>query len=597
MAPRKLLRGLNGATLAMPLVLALLPVPPVAAQRVGGPGPLVSADGRVDWNRYYTSGETNAILEHYARRYPGLTRLSSIGRSWRGADLMLMEVTNQATGPADEKPALYLDGGIHAGELTGSAVALYVLGQLLDSYGTDPRITQLLDTRTFYIRPKFNPDGADLALIHDQSLRSTVHPVDSDGDGAADEDPPEDLDGDGWITQMLVPDSTGEYVRDPADPRVVLDRPEGYARGEFFRLISEGVDNDGDGRINEDGIGGLDMNRNFPRNWEPEFLQPGAGAFPLSEPETYATVRFIDRHPNITSIVHGHTSGGFVYRLPSASDPSKFDPTDLALIEELGAYYTQTTNRPVRPSATHPTEHRYGTLIEWAYQDRGVIGWVPEYSPADAWITDYDADGSISEAERHRFNDDELGGRYFSPWREYDHPQLGRVEIGGWHSKFWGQNPPAEFLENECRQQIDWILFLAEQSPLLQITEPAITSLGEDRWRIEVTVTNTGYLPTNLTERGYMGRVREEGTITDQVVPPPVVGIELSDLVLDEGSARVSIPHLDGGNPHSKAVTERSHGVTWVVRATGPSPSLRIAARADKGGVRRTAWVELATNQ
>ena len=84
---------------------------------------------------------------------------------------------------------------------------------------------------------------------------------------------------------------------------------------------SEGIDDDGDGQRNEDGIGGLDLNRNFPRNWEPQHLQPGAGDFPLSEPETYAAVRFIHDHPNITGIVHGHTSGGFVYRLPSASAP------------------------------------------------------------------------------------------------------------------------------------------------------------------------------------------------------------------------------------------------------------------------------------
>ncbi len=575
------------------LALFLAGTTPTTAQRTGGPGPLVAADGRVDWNRFYTSGETNAILAHYARRYPQLTTLYSIGRSWRGADLMLIEVTNKATGPAIDKPALYLDGGIHAGELTGSAVALYVLGHLLDRYGQDPRVTRLLDTRTFYIRPKFNPDGSDLALIHDQSLRSSVHPVDNDADGIADDDPPEDLDGDGWITQMRVPDSNGEWMLDPTDSRILVRRPEGATGDQFFRVLSEGIDNDGDGLINEDGIGGLDMNRNFPRNWEPEFLQPGAGEYPLSEPETRATVEFINAHPNITSIVHGHTSGGFVYRLPSASDPSKFDPTDLALIEELGAYYTRTTGRPVRPSATHPTEHRYGTLIEWGYQDRGIIGWVPEYSPADAWIPDFDGDGQISEAERHRFNDERLGGRYFSPWTPYEHPQLGRVEIGGWHAKFWGQNPPAEFLEEECRQQVDWILYLAESSPMLSVSAPAITSLGGDRYRVEVTVSNAGFLPTNLTERGHVGARTNAGTWEDQIVRPPVATLALRGASLESGSARTILPHLDGSNSHSRAVTEPSHTVRWTVRVTGTDAAIEVTAAADKAGVARTGWVGL----
>jgi murein tripeptide amidase MpaA len=570
----------------------MLPGEPAAAQRHGSAGPVMAAAGSVDWNRYYTSGETNAILEAWARRYPQLTKLYSIGRSWRGADLMLIEVTNQATGPAEEKPAQYLDGGLHAGELTGSAVALYVLGHLLENYGYDPRITRLLDTRTIYIRPKFNPDGADLALIHDQPLRSSVHPVDDDGDGAADEDPPDDLDGDGWITQMRVPDPDGTWRIDPADPRIMIRRTESDT-GSFHRLVSEGIDNDGDGSVNEDGIGGLDLNRNFPRNWELEFRQPGAGEFPLSEPETYATVKFINAHPNITSVVHGHTSGGFVYRLPSASAPSLFDTTDLALIEELGAYYTTTTGRPVRPSATHPTEHRYGTLIEWAYQDRGIIGWVPEYSPPDAWITDYDGDGAISEAERHRFNDEELGGAYFSPWTPYDHPQLGPVEIGGWHTRFWGQNPPAEFLERECEQQLEWILFLAEQSPRIEVSEPTIAALGGDRFRITVQVTNTGFLPTNLTERGHLGRELDEGGLADQIVRPPVATLSLDGATLEGGAARVTLPHLGGSNTHSKAVTEPSTTVTWTVRATAPDPTARVKVASDKGGTVRTERVPL----
>ena len=138
----------------------------------------------------------------------------------------------------------------------------------------------------------------------------------------------------------------------PDDPRLMVRRPGGETGGTYYRVVSEGIDNDGDGRMNEDGIGGIDMNRNFPRNWELEYLQPGAGPFPLSEPETYATIQFIDMHPNIMGIVHGHTSGGFVYRLPSSSDPSLFNKDDLALIETLGARYTETTGRRVQPSST-----------------------------------------------------------------------------------------------------------------------------------------------------------------------------------------------------------------------------------------------------
>ena len=183
---------------------------------------LVGSDGAVDWNRYYTSGEVEQILREFHQLYPELTELYSIGESLQGRKLWVMEVTAEITGPAAEKPALYLDGGIHSGELTASQVALYVMGNLLSRYGWDPEVTDLLERYAFYVRPKFNPDDADLALIQDQNLRSTPRPWDEDEDGKADEDPPEDLDRDGWITSMRIPDPRGDWYAHPRDNRVMV---------------------------------------------------------------------------------------------------------------------------------------------------------------------------------------------------------------------------------------------------------------------------------------------------------------------------------------------------------------------------------------
>ena len=557
------------------------PPAPAAAQSSS----LVSPTGEVDWNRFYTAAETNQILREFAALYPGLTELHQVGESYYGQPLMLITITNEATGPAVEKPALYVDGGIHAGELTGSAVATHVIGHLLKGYGSDSRVTALLDTRAFYVRPKFNPDGSDLALIDDQFLRSTPHPFDDDEDGAADEDPPEDLDGDGWITQLRYPDDDGAWALDPDDDRILIRDPDLRLAGPRYSVMREGVDNDGDGTINEDGLGGLDMNRNFPRNWERVHLQPGAGDYPLSEPETRAAAEFINAHRNITGIVHGHTSGGFVYRLPSASAPSLFPQIDLSLILHLGEEYTRSTGRPVVPSATHPTEHRYGTLISWGYWDHCVIGWVPEFSPGpEAWVTDYDGDGEVSEAEQ-------LGGRYFSDWTPSDHPQLGAVEIGGWHAKFWGQNPPPEFLEAETEQQLHWILYLAEQGPLIEMSDPVVTAVGDGTFRVEVTVTNTGFLPTSITDRGAVGRERADGGMDRQVVRAPAVSLTHPGLEIVEGRQRTVIPHLAGSNPFLEAATERSRTVTWVVRPTGGERAVRVTAESDKGGTVRSGWV------
>ncbi len=535
----------------------------------------VQSDGTVDWNRYYSNGESNVIMAEWVKKYPTLAKLETIGKSYLGTDLTLIEITNQETGPASEKPALYVDGNIHSSELTSGAMALYFAGYLLENYGEDAEVTELLDTRTFYVRPKFNPDGSDASLLKEVSLRSSVRPIDSDGDGALDEDPSEDLNRDGFITQMRILDPEGNRKISPDDPRLMVRRTDEDTEGPFYRVLSEGIDNDGDGRINEDGIGGLDLNRNFPRNWALPFKQSGAGPFPLSEPETHATVRFITDHPNITGILHNHTSGGFVYRLPSACDPATFDENDIELVKTLGAKFTELTERPVRPSSTHATRHRYGTLISWAYWDRGIIGWVPELWPGLAG-------GSL---EALRYQDEHLGGRYFVDWARYDHPSLGEVEIGGFRSKFINSNPPAEMLAAECALHVPWFLWLAQRSPLLQMARPMLESTGNGTTEVIATVENTGFLPTHLTLRGLESRV----------VEPVVVSIELENATLVEGQQRTVLGHLRGSYDLEGGAEQSSGSIRWVVKADKAEASIRIVAVSATGGTVRSKKIMLSS--
>jgi hypothetical protein len=559
--------------------------------------PLVAPDGAVDWSVYHTAAETHRIMREFEALYPHLVELEVIGRSMRGQELLVAKITNRETGPHHEKPAMYVDGGIHSRELTGSQVALYWMAYLLNGYGTDPRVTRLLDTRAFYVHPKFNPDGSDLVLSDDVFLRSTPRPVDENGDGVPDSDPPEDLTGNGRILQMRVPDPDGRFVKDPRDPRILRPRTPGDA-GPFYTLMTEGVDRNGDGIINSDGLGGIDMNRNWPRNWERWHLQPGSGDFPLSEPETYHVAHFLNRHRNVSLILHGHTSGGFVFRLPSAMDPREFDRSDEALVVHLSEWYTEDTGRPVRPSAVHPVDRRYGTLIQWAYSDFGVVGYVPEYSPGpEHWVPDYDGKGDVDEADWHRFNEQEFGGRYFSDWEPYDHPQLGAVEIGGWWRLFWGQNPPHPLLERELEVQIPWHLYMAEKTPLLEVDEPVVRSGaggdGGEGYVVEVTVRNTGFLPTNVTERGLEGHREEDGTVSWQVARAPLVVLELEGGEVVDGTPWREIGHLAGSSPHSPGVAERERTVRFQVERRAPDATFHVTVYGEKGGTVRSGTVGL----
>ena len=168
---------------------------------------------RPDWSRYHSTEATHRLLSAWAQSFPELTELYSIGQTLRGTPLQVLEITNKQTGPAADKTRLLLRWKIfHAGELTGAEVALHFAWYLLSNYERDARIRELLETRTLYVRPKFNPDGADLALNPPYpALRSTPRPYDQDLDGLLDEDPGNDLNGDGVVTQMRVPDPNGQW--------------------------------------------------------------------------------------------------------------------------------------------------------------------------------------------------------------------------------------------------------------------------------------------------------------------------------------------------------------------------------------------------
>src|SRR5688572_11400791 len=128
------------------------------------------------FDQFYRHHELTRLLQDYAAALPGLVQLESIGRSHEGRDIWLVTVTNSVTGRADEKPALWVDGNIHAAELTASTACLYFRHQLA-SGADDAKSRHLLDPRTVYICPRLTPAGAELALAdRPRHIRSSTRP-------------------------------------------------------------------------------------------------------------------------------------------------------------------------------------------------------------------------------------------------------------------------------------------------------------------------------------------------------------------------------------------------------------------------------------
>ncbi|MFC1553427.1 M14 family metallopeptidase [candidate division KSB1 bacterium] len=497
--------------------------------------------GEMDFKHYHTYEEVVYWMERWAKEYPNLIDLYVGGVSYEGRDIMQITLTNKSTGPDTDKPAMAIDGNRHAGEVTAAESALWMLWYMLTNYGKEQNITDLVDNFAFYFRPKNNPDGSSLYLHTAQTLRSTTRPYDSDGDGLLDEDPAEDLDGDGFIRQMRVtrPKGQGRMITDPRDPkgRLMMSAPEGEG---IYDVMSEGWDNDGDGRVNEDGIGGLDLHRNYPENWRPMsgrdatgrgFTQGGAGEYPLSEPETRSLVVFLLEHPNVSVMNTMDTTVPMHLRPPSTSaSDERMYPEDLALYKhfdekgmEISGYSRagdvyQDYGRG-RPLFGHSPDFGY-----WYY---GSI-WYGDELWNGGRVTDYDNDGQANtDLDKLLFNDNELEKSRFQEWTPAMHPVHGEVEVGGWNPKFWRQNPPPDILEIWIKKEAFFNLMLAESLPNVVINEPTVRSEGNGEYTVEVDIENTGFIPTALLQAQLV-----------KIVRPDMVYLDFPEGMVARGGAR-----------------------------------------------------------
>ena len=448
--------------------------------------------------------------------------------------MRLYVLHDRRTGEDTVKPAMWIDGNVHGNEVQAGETVAYVAWYLLENHGHNPRVDALLARCTLYLVPSVNPDGRArwFADAHSSSSsRTGLRPVDDDRDGVADEDPANDLDGNGHITQMRkhVP-GEGTHRLDPDDPRRMERVPvdERGLRGDWVMLGREGVDDDGDGRVNEDGLGGYDMNRAWPSYWQPSHVQRGAGDYPLFWPETRAVASFILEHPNIAAVQSFHNAGGMILRGPGAEVFGEYPAADLRVYDSLGA-----DGERMLPFYRYMILWRdlysvFGGFVTWTYEGRGVISFTNEL-----WSRQrrYPEAGRAPD-DPHWFDDHLLSSAGFVDWAPYDHPLYGPVEIGGW-KKDVGRVPPSFLIEEELHRNAMFCLEHAEATPEVTLEGPTLTDLGDDNWAVDVVLRNGRRIPTRTARaaeqriglpdivvlRGKRVRVLASGLSTDRFRP------------------------------------------------------------------------------
>ncbi len=512
--------------------------------RVRHPGVEYEAGDVLTFDHFHTVDVVNAWLERWAELYPDLVELYEIGRSFEGRPIMQVTLTNRETGEATSKPAAFFEGGRHSGEITSSESVLWLMQHLLTNYGSDERITRLLDTKAIHLRVQNNPDGSNLYLHTAQANRSSVRPHDSDRDGLVDEDPNEDLDGDGVIYQMRWRPRNDEeradasMVTDPRDPSGRLLRRVAEGEGEWM-TASEGIDNDGDGRFNEDGIGGLDLHRNYPENWRPDtggdetgrgHTQFGAGTAPLSEPETRSVVLWLLANPNISVANSMDTRVPMHLRPPSTSaSAERMYPEDLRYYEHFDSVGIRITGYPWAGDVyeTYATRNETNAVTGDPLRPNPLFGHGPDFGyfyygaiwyGDELWnggmMEDVNGDGRYDDVDALAWDESGNGGNGFREWTTFEHPELGTVEIGGFHPKFFAQNPPADQLESWARNQALFNLEMAYALPQIEWGDVDVrqiaTSGDSATYEVSVSWRNTGALPTALRQAQLVKIVQED---------------------------------------------------------------------------------------
>lgn len=569
---------------------------PVSAQDVAQPAPLRMVE------------DVPGRLRALAAEHPGRARLEQVGRSLAGREILALRL-----GPAEgEPPALLVVGGLD-GRRLGDSQALLLLAERLLSEA-EPAAAATFAEASLTLVPLANPDGAAALLGQDGPGREQAgngRPEDADRDGRVDEDGPDDLDGDGLITWLRVPDPEGEWVVDDHDPRAL--RKARRERGErgTHRLLPEGRDDDRDGSDSEDGRDGVQPDRNFMHGWKEH--DPAGGQAPLSEPESLALCDFVLARPRIFAVLVIGAQDTLV-ELPKAEAkvpdnweaplPSLIDD-DLAALKEV-----QRRLRALPGGKDHKVKGEGltgGSFLAWTYHQAGRLPlalrlWEP---PAELPKPEADAEqgapagegegaapsaptapGAGAPAEKPRDKgddadkDDEPGSDASSPvpaavlawldkehpagfraWTAFTHPELGEVEIGGLLPGTLHVTPP-EVVAAKVPLLSGLVLAVLDARPQLRFEDVRAERGADGLYTLQAALVDVGALPA-LTALA----------ASAQTTRPVVVR-----LGLPEGGARLAGPlamrtgRLTGGGGRQE--------FRWVV-AAGPGDVVRLTADAD----------------
>ncbi|MFA6126253.1 MAG: M14 family metallopeptidase [Bacteroidales bacterium] len=546
-----------------------------------------------EFNKFHTPAEIDTYLASLAKSNPDQVKIHTLAKSFKGLDYQMVEIGRETASAAKKNPAVLVVANLEGTTPLASEGALFLIGELLKK----PELSSKL---TWYILTCGNPDGANRFFERPLSVDGrNFRPWNDDMDELTDEDGPEDLNGDGLITQMRVKEPDGSYIPDPKDPRLMKRADPAKGEVGIYKLYPEGMDNDGDGQYNEDSQGGTNIGITFPFLYG--YNQTGTGAWSGSESEIYSLMQFMNAHPEITlTMTYGSTNfclaplkGGRKSQVNLSAiklsprnarmlnaDPDKtysldevkemirvtvppgttVDDAMVAGMLDMGAVinpvdadsklYTALADKYKKylkekgwtAKRVDPPREKDGTFELWTYYQLGL----PSFS-MDFWAMPKPKD--TLKNVFMAYNDSILGGKGFVEWKEFTHPKLGKVEIGG-SIPYADLLPQPQQIDTLFAVQVPWIFELVKQIPVLSVEEIKVEPQRSGIYRINAWVRNTSQFsfPLAIGQRTKVPR-------------PAIVTLTGKGITFISGRERMP---LEGINAYEQ------RKLTWMLKADKP---------------------------
>lgn len=552
-------------------------------------------------SHYVNYEEMVQVLQTFEALHPNLIQLSHIGVSAQQRKIWKVTVSNHKKGLAEDKPTFLVDANMHASEISGTQVCLYSIQMIINDFKTDTALQDLLEKIAIVFVPRICPDAAEAYLKNHFEIRSSLYEW-PNGD-LPHQFLAEDLDGDGFIRMMRVPDPAGTFKCSKKNPEIMVQRThDDYDPDEtYYNLYPEGrfkTKMSATSVVRKQNFSsqyGLDLNRQFPAEFRPEGQQKGAGPFPGFVPESKSMIEFVSQSKRMFGHLNLHTYGGLILREPSCLPDEKIPENDVVILNrlaeraaEVSGYIKVNTYKDFRYTDRDVST---GTLSDWAYLHRGLFSSVVEIW--DVWKA---AGLQVKDHVSRYFNptEDDLvkifawakkilpKDAFHSKWKKFKHPDFGEVEIGGWSKERVFRNPPEKLLKAECEKVFQIIFSQIKTAPLVVLKKKSVKKLNANQSLITVHFQNVGFLPTNGSDQA----VRVEA------VQLPQLQLQLQkSQILVTGEFHQEVSHLKGRSrmlpwhtPLGFVTRPNNHEcqMQWTVQGKG---EVSIIADFQRGGV------------